>query len=354
LTDTRPDPLVPADVDLRDFAFMPLDVARLRDSDLTSEETPESCWAALLLWCAAWHQVPAGSVPDSDQWLAKTAGYVSRGRIDKGWAEIRTGALRGFVTCSDGRLYHPVVCEKVRDAWRSKREQRWKTECARIKKHNQRHNVSLELPDLDLWITQGCPQGQPLPVPRDKPDVSPGTSPPRPDVVPRETHSKGQGEGQGQGEIKEKPAQPNATTSRGAARDPEPEDQVDPSEPLPGSGNAYGLAALAMRQQGCAATPGDPRLRTLVDQGATVEEFQAAGAEAAAKGKGPAWALVALVNRRAEAAKTRLAAQPAAQPANPDVAATAARLASEAARPIAKPPAELLARRQARHAGEPT
>ena len=103
------------------------------------------------------------------------------------------------------------------------------------------------------------------------------------------------------------PAPPDATTSRGAQGEPEPPTPA----PLPGSGSPYGLAALAMRQQGCDVSPGDPRLRTLVDQGATLEEFEAAGAEAAKAGKRAAWALAALINRRAEAAKTVLAAAPA-------------------------------------------
>ena len=36
---TLHDPLVPADVDLRDFGFMPLDVLRLRDSDMMALAT---------------------------------------------------------------------------------------------------------------------------------------------------------------------------------------------------------------------------------------------------------------------------------------------------------------------------
>ncbi|MDT1908208.1 DUF1376 domain-containing protein, partial [Acinetobacter baumannii] len=31
-----PDPLIDSDVDLRDFAYMPLDVVRFRDSDFTA------------------------------------------------------------------------------------------------------------------------------------------------------------------------------------------------------------------------------------------------------------------------------------------------------------------------------
>lgn len=125
-----PEPLVPAEVDLRDFAFMPLDVVRVRDSDLAAEETPESCWAALLLWCASWHQVPAASIPDSDQWQAKQAGYVARGRIDKAWETVRDGALRNWVKCSDGRLYHPVVAEKALESWQAKLAQRARTKAA--------------------------------------------------------------------------------------------------------------------------------------------------------------------------------------------------------------------------------
>ena len=194
-----PHPLTPLDCDLQDFKFMPLDVGRLRDSDMASDETPEACWAAVLLWCTSWHQVPAASIPDSDSWLAKQAGYAQRGKISKEWAEVREGALRGWIKCSDGRLYHPVVAEKAIDAWESKLDQRWRTECGRIKKHNDRHGLSLPRPSFDEWVSRGCPSGQRLPVPGDTGTLSLGTHPPCPDDVPEETHSKGQGERQGQG-----------------------------------------------------------------------------------------------------------------------------------------------------------
>lgn len=176
----RPAPLVAEDIDLRDFQFMPLDVRRLRDSDLAADETPEACWAAVLLWCAAWHQVPAGSIPNNEQWIAKQCGYVSQGRVSPQWKRVRKGALRGWVECSDGRLYHPVVAEKAAEAWRSKLLQRWKTECARIKKHAQRHKLSPSYPDFEEWLSQGCPQGQTLHVPRTEsscPEDVPGMSP---------------------------------------------------------------------------------------------------------------------------------------------------------------------------------
>ena len=68
-----------------------------------------------------------------------------------------------------------------------------------------------------------------------------------------------------------------------------------------------------MRKAGMAATnPGDPRLLELLRQGATVEEFSGAAADAVKAGKGWAWALKALEGRRADAAKIALA--PAAPP----------------------------------------
>lgn len=120
MTDSLPSPPVPPEVDLRDFGFMPVDVVRVRDSQLNAEQSPAENWAAFLLWCASWHQVPAGSIPDSDVWQATQTGYARRGKIDPEWHEIRDGARRGYVTCNDGRLYHPVVCEKVLEAWDSK------------------------------------------------------------------------------------------------------------------------------------------------------------------------------------------------------------------------------------------
>lgn len=105
----------------------------------------------------------------------------------------------------------------------------------------------------------------------------------------------------------EQGVRPDATTLRALA-----EGTAEPEDPAIGAGTRYGLAARAMRQRGCVATPGDPRLRQLVDQGASLEEFEAVGAEAANKGKGPAWALTALINRRKDAAEVRLA--PAAAP----------------------------------------
>ena len=72
-----------------------------------------------------------------------------------------------------------------------------------------------------------------------------------------------------------------------------------------------GRACLAMRRVGLASVnPGDPRLIALLEQGATLPELEGVASEAASKGKGFAWALAALVSRRAEAAAITLAGPP--------------------------------------------
>jgi hypothetical protein len=112
--DALPEPPVPADADLRHFPTMPLDVRRLRDSDLAGVEDGDVFRAAVLSWCAAWHQLPAGSLPDDDAALARLLGF---GRDVRGWRRVRAkGGLRGWIRCSDGRLYHPVVAAAAHDA----------------------------------------------------------------------------------------------------------------------------------------------------------------------------------------------------------------------------------------------
>jgi hypothetical protein len=131
------EPLTPPDLDLRDFDWMPLDVARLRDSDLSVLAPGDAFRAAVLLWCASWHQIPAASLPAEDRLLANLAGY---GRDLKGWSSVRDDALRGFVKCSDGRLYHPVVAEKAIEAHAQRNKQRRRTEAATSARRNGKRN----------------------------------------------------------------------------------------------------------------------------------------------------------------------------------------------------------------------
>jgi hypothetical protein len=69
----------------------------------------EAFKAMMLLWCAAWHEVPAGSLPDDDHHIAELAGLA----MDDAGALIKASALTGFTRHSDGRLYHPIIVEKA-------------------------------------------------------------------------------------------------------------------------------------------------------------------------------------------------------------------------------------------------
>lgn len=106
-----PEPPVPADADLRHMPGYMLDVQSLLGSDLAALGDPAANWFALLTWCAAFHQVPAGSLPDD----APTLAYLVRlGRDVRTWKKMREkGAMRGWEKHSDGRLYHPVVTKTV-------------------------------------------------------------------------------------------------------------------------------------------------------------------------------------------------------------------------------------------------
>jgi len=128
-----PEPMTPAECDLRGMPFMPIDVIRLLDSDLFALATGDEFKAAFALWGKSWFQVPAGSLPVDDRVLAHLSGH--RGGP---WSDVRDMALRGWTQCSDGRLYHPVVAEKAIDAWgrrgkwreredgKTDRQQRWR------------------------------------------------------------------------------------------------------------------------------------------------------------------------------------------------------------------------------------
>jgi len=101
-----PEPLTPADCDLRGLPYMPLDVNRLLDSDMFAESSGDELKAAIALWCKSWTQIPAGSLPNKEKVLEE----LSR---SKNWKRVKAGAMRGWILCSDNRWYHPVVAEKA-------------------------------------------------------------------------------------------------------------------------------------------------------------------------------------------------------------------------------------------------
>ncbi len=142
-----PAPLTPADCDLRGYEFMPLFGDRLFTSATWIGAKPEAKIAALRLW---WHsyakEVPAASLPDDDALLSDYAGY---GVAVAAWKKVKASALRGWVKCSDGRLYHKTVAEIALESWSGRKESR--TEADRKKRERaDRARMFTELAEHDI------------------------------------------------------------------------------------------------------------------------------------------------------------------------------------------------------------
>jgi hypothetical protein len=114
-------PLTPADCDLRDFQFMPVDIVRLFASEFHALSNDAEWRAGMTLWLKSFHHVPAASLPDDDVQLCRAA---EMGRDLRTWRRVKARALHGWVLCDDGRWYHPVVAEKANEAWERKLFQR--------------------------------------------------------------------------------------------------------------------------------------------------------------------------------------------------------------------------------------
>lgn len=186
MTNDLPAPMTPADCDLRDFQYMELDVRRLRDSEFAAGASGDAFRAGVLLWCAAWHQVPAASLPDNDTELANLAGY---GRVVKEWRKVRDGALGGFVKCSDGRLYHSVIAEKAVAAYAAKERHAYGKFLDRLRKENKGREKDgksqFGIPSQEQWKSGAYPHGIP-------PETKTNS-----EQIPPENALRGNGEGEG-------------------------------------------------------------------------------------------------------------------------------------------------------------
>lgn len=135
-------PPVPTDVDLRKMPGMQLDTFRLLNSDLFALSSGDEFKAAIALYCRSWGQVPAGSLPADDRILAALSGAGSK------WKRVKAVALRGWVECDDGRLYHNVVSENAVAAWTKYSDFQHEKDAARDRKQRERDERSGMFADL--------------------------------------------------------------------------------------------------------------------------------------------------------------------------------------------------------------
>jgi len=153
---SRPPPLTDADADLTSFKDMPFEVTRFAKSDLVAFASAEAILAALMLWGSSWHSRPAGSLTNDDRALMRAAGF-GRG-AEAAWDAVKADALRGWIECSDGRLYHPVVAEKVGVAWKARLKQRFTNYLTAIRMHNSRNaEDQRDKVTFEEWSNMGRP-----------------------------------------------------------------------------------------------------------------------------------------------------------------------------------------------------
>lgn len=145
------EPMTPRGCDLRDFPHTPIFRSRLFGSSFHAKSNDSEWRAGVTLWLRSWDQVPAGSLPDDEIELCRLA---ELGRDVRTWRTLSDNALRGWVKCSDGRLYHPTVSEGVNTAYESKKAMRSRTLKARIAALEKHLSVAANTDDRDRISTE--------------------------------------------------------------------------------------------------------------------------------------------------------------------------------------------------------
>lgn len=138
------EPLTTIEHDIAGLDGFMLNTEKLMASELWALATGDEFKAAMGLWCRAWKQVPAGSLPNDERVLAAFSGAGAK------WPKVRDVALRGFILCSDGRLYHKVLCDDVQRAYASKKERHARTKAATEARNAKRDEQRNEQRDVNV------------------------------------------------------------------------------------------------------------------------------------------------------------------------------------------------------------
>jgi hypothetical protein len=109
-----------------------MDIDRLLGSEFHARADDSAWRAGVTLYLKSFHRVPAASLPDDDFSLAR---FAELGRDLRTWRKIKAAALHGWIKCSDGLLYHPVVAEKALEGWISKLGQRKSSAAGNAKRY---------------------------------------------------------------------------------------------------------------------------------------------------------------------------------------------------------------------------
>lgn len=126
-----PAPPYPRELRARGWRFE-FDTERIKSSDTWAIAGPELRPWLLMLWMTAWDNHPVG-LPGDERAIAGQIGMNLRE-----FQEHRDVLMRGWQMASDGRLYHPVLTERVVEM--SLKRQK---DAARMAIHRQKKNQAL-------------------------------------------------------------------------------------------------------------------------------------------------------------------------------------------------------------------
>ena len=97
---------------VRNLPYMPLFIDRLLNSDTWIMASGDEAKAMITIWCAAWHQNEAGTLPNNDEVLKVLS------RAGENWMQMRETVLSGFeLNEKTNRLHHQVIQEIAAEAF---------------------------------------------------------------------------------------------------------------------------------------------------------------------------------------------------------------------------------------------
>lgn len=263
MTDPRPAPY-PADTRSKGWRFE-LDLERVMQSDTWALALPEERPWLYMIWATAWMQVPCGSLPNDDRLIAARLGMP----MDS-FLQAKQTLMRGWWLADDGRLYHDTVVSRVVDMLARKDGDRKRKADYRARMDAARKSAeSASVPPL----SRGTDGGRtPDSSGSDDTGTSTGTRTITGIQEPDDYHVPG-----------------------GGAVDP-----VAGFTPTPA-----GEVCMRLRSVGIGrVNPSHPRLKALLDAGATVDEFLGFADAAMTKDDPFAYLLTVLERERTRAAAT--------------------------------------------------
>ena len=126
---------------VRNLPYMPLFIDRLLNSDTWIMASGDEAKAMITIWCAAWHQNEAGTLPNNDEVL-KVLSRAGENRM-----QMRETVLSGFeLNEKTNRLHHQVIQEIAAEAFgktdrfRKAANARWNKKQSHNATHMQRIN----------------------------------------------------------------------------------------------------------------------------------------------------------------------------------------------------------------------